>query len=79
MQLGGRFQASGSDDVIYMVQKWLHPHEAAKHLDGSNPVKGGELGRLTTTDNRTVERIRKGEYRILGSDVVLKSEDPSAP
>jgi hypothetical protein len=79
MQLGGRFQASGSDAVIYMVQKWLHPHEAAKHLEGSTPVKGGELGKLTTTDNRTVERISKGEYRIFGTEIILKSNDPNAP
>ena len=79
MQLGGRFQALGSDDVTYIVQKWLHPHEAAKQLEGSTPVKGGGLGKLTTTDNRTVERINKGEYIIFGTDIILKSNDPNAP
>jgi hypothetical protein len=52
----------------------------AKYLVITDPPERiFDVADLGLNDGRRVERIKQGEYRVQGSDLILRSDDPGAP
>lgn len=68
----GTFAATGSDGKQYTVYEF-----AAAFLEGGGDAEGAKS--LETSCGRKLNRLRKGEYQIVGSTVTLRSSDSNAP
>lgn len=59
------FRAVATDKKVYTVEQWLNPILASYELK----TDAGEL----------VQRLDKGKYRIVRSQLDLTTDDPAAP
>jgi len=77
MQCIGSFQAYAQDGKACTIEIWTH-FEAVHDRERARIEPG--LLRLTTTDGRAVNRIDRGDYRLIDSPYTrLSSDDPNAP
>jgi hypothetical protein len=73
-----RFDASSDDGQEYKIKGNVTYLVHETH--GFDPPKRAfRLAELTLDDGTPVERIKQGEYRVQGSWLILRTDDPSAP
>jgi hypothetical protein len=71
------FRRSAVTVTTYTIQDW-RPAQAAGGLKGKSSART-YLGELKLASGQVLIRIQQGEYRIFGTDIILKSADPGAP
>jgi hypothetical protein len=73
-----RFQvkdAAGRDRTLVLIQTFV----------GGKPVFGGQsavspgIKKIRTEDGAAVNRVQQGEYQIVMTGEILRSDDPAAP
>ncbi len=73
----GKFTASGSDGRAYTVYIYTNYIDTGNFIDPNAFVEG--LKELRTSDGLAVNRHKKGEYEIVQTGVLLKSNSVEAP
>lgn len=77
IKLTGTFPAHGADGREYEVYIFTKYILAPTHQDRHGMVEG--LKELRTSDGYSVNRLAKGEYKIVQTGAVLRSSSPEAP
>jgi hypothetical protein len=72
--LPGSFPTVGNDGKEYTV--WVLVNLVRRTSDA---VEMRPLQKFVTSAGQLVSPVRKGEYRILDTGVILRSDDPDAP
>lgn len=73
----GMFSAVGDDSCQYTVHILTDFIDASSHDDPRAVIKG--MKELRTSDGMAVDRLQKGEYKIIQTGIILHSTDPAAP
>ena len=71
------FSATGNDGLQYTVYIYTDFINAGSFEDPNAIVKG--IKELRTSDGMLVKRRKQGEYEIVQTGVVLRSNSPQAP
>lgn len=73
------FTATSDDGKIYTINEYTDYHNAGSFENPDQNVEG--FKELRTSDGNTVNRIKKGKYKIFGpfGEIILTSDDPKAP
>ena len=74
------FVAADSDGKTYRVEDWRQVIDTTTHHN--EKFRSESLGgkpHLRLNDGRDVEWVGVGEFRIAGTDIVLRSDDLLAP
>ena len=73
----GSYSAEGDDGRSYTVEAWTNFVGRGNLPDPAAEVAGAKT--LCTSDGQSLNRRAKGEYVIVATGVVLRSNDPNAP
>jgi hypothetical protein len=73
----GSFSATGTDGRQYTVYIYIDFIDAGSFENPNAVAKG--LKELRTSDGMHVNRRQQGEYEIVQTGVVLRSNSPTAP
>jgi len=73
----GSYSAEGDDGRSYTVEAWTNFVGLGNLPDPVAEVAGAKT--LCTSDGQNLNRRAKGEYVIVATGVVLRSNDPNAP
>lgn len=71
----GPWKATDDAGNVYAVEV-ITEMISLPHFEGTATVPG--LSRIRTTSGESLERIGKGEYRIISTGTVIRSSDPKA-
>ena len=73
----GSFRATGSDGRQYTVHIYTDFIDVGSFGDPNAVAEG--LKELQTSDGMLVNRLQQGQYEIVQTGVVLRSNSPAAP
>ena len=73
----GTFKALGVDGREYSIHIFSDYISVSTHQDRDATIEG--LKQLRTSDGYSVNRVGKGEYKIVQTGVILRSFSPEAP
>lgn len=73
----GKFTAYGDDGQDYTIYIYTNFIDAGTLSNPRDEMEG--LKELRTSDGKAVNWLSKGEYKIVVTDVILRSSDPNAP
>lgn len=74
------FHAIGSDGRDYRVEDWRKVIDTTTmHNVGTRSSALGNKPYLRLPDGRDVEWTGVSEFRVAGTDIVLRSDDPQSP
>jgi hypothetical protein len=76
-RLTGSFQAIGSDGQTYTVEVWTDFIDTGTLDDPHSETPG--MQSLRTSAGEHLNYLGKGEYKMVGRDIILRSTDPNAP
>jgi hypothetical protein len=71
------FVAQDENGEEYTIHMYVQQISVSSHDDANATIDG--LKRLVTDDGASVNRIRKGEYKLVADEIMLFSDDPNAP
>lgn len=71
------FQAFDDSGVIYNINVYAEHIDVSSHDDKHAEDEG--IKELITDSGERVDYIKKGEYKLFGSNKSLHSNDPAAP
>lgn len=72
-----KFTAFDEDGKEYRLRSYQGYASAATRANPSAVAPG--LKRIVTEDGESVNRVKKGEYEIVATGVILFTSDPDAP
>ncbi len=73
----GSFEAVDKDGVVYKINMFTEILDVGTLSDPNAEIEG--LKSLKTDNGHNVNYIKKGEYKIVGLETMLRSDDPKAP
>ncbi len=71
------FTAFDKDHKEYRLQVYQKDVPVGTRADPS--AVAPELKQIVTEDGESVNRVKKGEYEIVATGVILRTSDPDAP
>ncbi len=72
------FKAVDDQGITYIIDEFVDILDVGSFNDPGAEIEG--LKDLITKDGRSVNRVKKGEYKIVGEESkILRSNDPEAP
>lgn len=77
MKYNGTFTSHGDDAQQYLVHIFVDEIPAGPLANPNATIEG--LHELRTSDGLAVNRLRGGEYQVVRTGVVLRSDSPEAP
>jgi hypothetical protein len=76
-KLTGSFTAIGDDGKEYKVLIYTNIIKAGSFEDPKATVEG--IKSMVTSNGMTINRLKKGEYQIVQTNVILRSASHDAP
>jgi hypothetical protein len=76
-KLKGSFVAKGDDGKDYIIEIYVDLVDVGTHDDPNATIEG--LKTLQTEDGLKINRIGKGEYKLIQTGLRLHSISPDAP
>lgn len=73
----GTFEAVGTDGETYTIFEFTEYTETTTHGGGRSEMPG--LKELQTSDGLSVNYVGKGQYKIVQTGMLLRSDSPDAP
>jgi len=70
-------KALGTDGEEYTIYEYTEFIETITHGEGRSEMAG--MKELKTSDGRSVNYVGKGQYKVVQTGVLLRSDSPDAP